>query len=288
MMLFLFLVLCFSCKRENQIKGYTRDSKGFYFKLLSIGDGNESPSNDNVVVLEAVMRTQTDSLFWDTRHDASNGLFVSLNSKYISGSCRTHFLKMVEGDSISFLMKPSVLFRDYFDTIVPEFCKNDSLIKMDVKINQIISRAEYAALIKNAQGIDVDEDTELEELQLIDCFLVQHYKSVKADAYGIYILEKKTTGGEEVSAGKKIRIEYQGSFLDGRLLEGSEQTLEFIYGTPDQIIKGLNIVIGRLKKGETTKIILPSRLAFGESGSSNGSIPPYTPLVYTLKIIDIK
>ena len=138
MMLFLIVIFCFSCKRENQMKGYARDAKGFYFKLLSIGDGNETPSKDKVVVLEAVMRTQSDSIFWDTKHDASNGLFVSLNSEYISGSCRTHFLKMVEGDSISFLMKPSVLFRDYFDTIVPEFCKNDSLIKMDVKINQII------------------------------------------------------------------------------------------------------------------------------------------------------
>ena len=134
----------------------------------------------------------------------------------------------------------------------------------------------------------MDEDTELEELQLIDCFLAQYYKSVKANANGIYILEKKNTRGEEVIAGKKIKIAYQGAFLDGRLLEGSEQTLEFIFGTPDQIIKGLNIVIGDLKKGETTKIIVPSRLAFGESGSSNGSIPPYTPLVYTLKITDIK
>jgi FKBP-type peptidyl-prolyl cis-trans isomerase len=64
--------------------------------------------------------------------------------------------------------------------------------------------------------------------------------------------------------------------------------LEFTYGTPDQLIKGLNIVIGTLKKGEFVKIIVPSRLAFGEKGSSNGSIQPYTPLVYNLKIIDIK
>ncbi|MBC7695399.1 MAG: FKBP-type peptidyl-prolyl cis-trans isomerase [Burkholderiales bacterium] len=285
---FLLLILCASCNRNNPVDGFTRDATGFYYKLIAIGDGNENPAKENVLVLEAVMKTQGDSVFWDTRHDASNGLFVMLNSEIISGSCKSYFLKMVEGDSVSFLMKPSVLFRDYFDTIVPDFCLKDSLVKMNVKINQIISQAEYAALIKNSQGEDVEEDTELQELQLIDCFLVQHYKSVKADRNGIYILERTYTASEKVSVGKKIKVAYQGAFLDGKLVEKSEQTLEFIYGTPDQLVKGLNIVIGTLKKGETTKIIVPSRLAFGESGSSNGSIPPYTTLVYTIKIIDIK
>ena len=44
----------------------------------------------------------------------------------------------------------------------------------------------------------------------------------------------------------------------------------------------------KLKKGEKAKIILPSQLAFGDQGSSNGVIPPYTPLVYQIEIIDIK
>jgi FKBP-type peptidyl-prolyl cis-trans isomerase len=91
-----------------------------------------------------------------------------------------------------------------------------------------------------------------------------------------------------VSLGKRVKISYSGMFLDGKPIDDSEQIIEYVYGTPDQLIKGLNIVIGSLKKGETSKIIVPSRLAFGESGSSNGSIPPYTPLVYNLKIIDIK
>ena len=285
---FLAIILCFSCKRQNQVDGYTRDSQGFYYKILAIGDGNESPANDNVVVLEAVMQTQSDSVFWDTKHDAANGLYISLNSKLVLGSCNNYFLKMVEGDSVSFLIKPSALFRNYFDTIVPEFCKNDSLVKLNVKLNQIISKAEYESLKKNSTGQDEEEDTELQELQLIDCYLMQNYKFVKADANGIYHLQKTTTNLEEVSSGKKVKVLYNGTFLDGKPIDNSEQVIEFIYGTPDQLIKGLNIVIGSLKKGETSKIIVPSRLAFGESGSSNGSIPPYTPLVYNIKIIDIK
>lgn len=289
--LFLFfttLFLCFACSKPEMFNGYTRDDKGFYYKLLAIGDGNESPNNENVVVFEAVMKTQSDSVFWDTKHDAANGMYVSLNSSNENGSCENYFLKMVEGDSVSFLLKPTVLFRDYFDTIVPNFCKNDTLVKLDLRLIQIISKAEYEALKKNARGQDEEEDTELEELQIIDCYLLQNYKYVKADANGIYMLSKTSTNLEQVSGGKRIKVGFKGSFLDGRPIDHKEQTLEFIYGTPDQLITGLNIVIGTLKKGETTKIIVPSRLAFGELGSSNGAIPPYTPLVYDIKIIDIK
>ena len=287
--LILFTVnIFFSCSKPQQIDGYTKDLNGFYYKLFTIGDGNLKPKFNDVLVFDVVMKTLSDSVFWDTKHDAANGLFVSLNNKKLFGSCNSYFFKMVEGDSVSFLVKPDVFFRTYFDTIVPLFCKHDSLIKLDVKLNQIISKHEYQALKYNAQGKDVHEDTELQELQLIDSYLTQNYKSVKPDENGIYILKKTTTDLEKVVYGKKVKVSYQGSFLDGKPVYLTEQTLEYIYGTPDQLIKGLNIVIGSLKKGETTKIIVPSRLAFGELGSSNGSIPPYTPLVYNIKIIDIK
>jgi len=284
---FLVLLVCFGCDKKQNIKGYTRDDNGFYFKLLSIGDGNEKPQLENVVVFDAEMKTLSDSIFWDTKHDAANGLFVALNSHLLAGSCNHYFLNMVEGDSASLLVNPSVFFRNYFDTIVPEFCKRDSLVKLNVKLTQIISKQEYEALKNISQACDV-EDTELQELQLIDSYLLQNYKHVKADGNGIYTITKTSTNLEPVSQGKKVKVTYQGSFLDGKPVDIKEQTFEYIYGTPDQLIKGLNIVIGSLKKGETTKIIVPSRLAFGELGSSNGSIPPYTSLVYNIKIIDIK
>jgi FKBP-type peptidyl-prolyl cis-trans isomerase len=284
---FILLMGCFACSKHQQIDGYTRNSNGFYYKLLAIGDGNEKPQINNVVVLEAEMKTLSDSVFWDTKHDAANGLYVLLNSEPVVGSCNPYFLNMVEGDSASFLIKPSVFFRNYFDTIVPGFCKNDSLVKLNVKLIQIISKQEYEALKYNSEGNDID-DTELKELQIIDSYLIQNYKFVKADANGMYQLQKTTTNLEPVAYGKKVKIAYQGSFLDGKLVDANEQIIEYVYGTPDQVLKGLNIVIGSLKKGETTKIIVPSRLAFGELGSSNGSILPYTPLVYKIKIIDIK
>lgn len=286
----LLVILCIitSCqKHTSAIEGYTRNDDGFYFKLLALGDGNDHPLPDQVLVVDAVMRTQADSLFWDTKHDAQNGLYIVLSKNELAHSCNPYFLSMVEGDSASFYINPKVFFRNYFDTVVPSFCAKDSLIKMDIKLNQIISKGEYSALKKMVEYKD-SEDLELEELKKIDAYVSQNYPSVDLDCNGIYTLQKEKTNGQPIALGKRIKIEYEGFFLDGKPIDNTKQELEFTYGTPDQLIKGLNIVINTLKKGEFVKIIVPSRLAFGEKGSSNGSIQPYTPLVYNLKIIDIK
>ncbi len=286
--LFIMIFLSYACKQKNQFKdGYSIHANGFYYKLIAIGDGSENPTNDHVVVLDAVMRTQNDSVFWDTGHDSPNGLYVQLNNTELKASCLAYFKNMVEGDSVSFMMPTKTFFKVFFDTIVPNFCIHDTLTKVDVKLSQIISVAEYQAMQQTAESVE-REDTELQELQRIDSYLTNNYPNVKADANGIYILEKTITNNAPIIKGNKVSIEFQGFFLDGRPLDKQPQKMEFIYGTPDQLIQGLNIVIAFLKKGENAKIILPSRMAFGEHGSSNGSVQPYTPILYNLKITDIQ
>lgn len=283
---FLVFVLT-ACRKPAFLEGYTRDANGYYYKLIRLGDGVMHPQPNDIVVADAVMSTQRDSVFWDTQHDGVNGFYLDLNSPKLAGSCHDYFAKLVEGDSISFLIRPTTFFRLYFDTIVPYFCENDSLVKLDLKITEIISKAQYRALKENSEAKEMD-DKELEELEVIDCYLVNDYGHVQPDSYGIYTLMHTKTNLQQVALGKRIRISLNTRFLDGRPLGKANQEMEYTYGTPDQTVRGLNIVIGSLKKGETAKIIVPSRLAYGEKGSSNGSVPPYTPLVFDIKIIDIK
>lgn len=280
------LSLCFlmSCQKTETINGYSRDDHGFYYKLLAIGDGVKPPKNTSILCCDAVMKTLSDSVFWDTKHEAVNGLFIPMSSTHqLQGSCQSYFMKMVEGDSVSFLVKPSVFFKEYFNSPIPVFCKNDSLVKLDLKLRQIISNTQFEAL--KQQQI---EDHELQELKKIDDYLKRNRKPLKPNPQGIYVLEKKETHLEPVTDGEKIVIQFQGFYLDGRPIDRATQEMEVIYGTPDQLISGLNSMVGSLKKGESTKIIVPSRLAFGERGSSNGDIAPFTPILYNLKIIDIK
>ena len=281
----ILLLLTFSCKKQSN-DNYTRDSAGYYYKLLAIGDGKLSPQVDGALLCTIELCTQADSVFFNSSYTSPNGFLIALALQETAAG-KGYLAHLNEGDSISMLVRKELFFRSYFDTVVPLFYGRDSLVKMNLKVLKLLTGDEYRHVANTNQPV-ASEDRELQELKLIDEYLRQHHPQVKADNFGLYTLGHHKTNGAKVSGGKKIRVSYQGFYLNGNPIDNGSQQLEFTFGTPDQLVKGLNIVIGNLKKGETTKIIVPSRLAFGELGSSNGSVPPYTPLVYNIKLIDIK
>lgn len=278
----LFASLLLNACKGPTGNGYSESSEGYAYKLLAIGDGKQSVSEAGAVLCHAVLRTGRDSVVFNSRYHAPQGFYIRLKGAS-AASGKHHLAGLTEGDSLSLMVGKTCFFREYFDTLVPYFLLRDSIVTFDLKILRIL-RADTAQLpAKNPS-----EDLELYELKQIDDYLKQHYPATRADGYGLYVLEHTTTHAEPVSQGRRIRVAYSGFYLNGTPLDNGRQQLEFTYGTPDQLVKGLNIVIGNLKKGETTKIIVPSRLAFGETGSTNGSIPPYTPLLYNVTLIDIK
>lgn len=285
-------IICFlvfflnSCKKNDAgVEGYNHDNDGYYYKLLAIGDGNENPKVNDVVLLDAIIKTQKDSIIWDSRNEGNNSFYLHLKPNSIKGTFNPYIFKMTEGDSVSFLVHTPLFFKAYFNSDVPAFCQHDSLIKIDIKLQEINTSAEYAEIQNKVHHID---DNELEELEKIDDYLKKNNLPSQPDGNGIYWISHQETCEQDVQYGKTIKIKYEGSFLDGRKIDILSKPMEFMYGSPDQIIKGLNIVIGEMKKGENAKIIVPSRLAFGEKGSANGTIPPYSSLVYNIEIIDIK
>jgi FKBP-type peptidyl-prolyl cis-trans isomerase len=54
----------------------------------------------------------------------------------------------------------------------------------------------------------------------------------------------------------------------------------------ESLIPGFYEGISILKKGAEADIIIPSGLAYGSYG--NSGIPPYTPLLFTLKMKDLR
>jgi FKBP-type peptidyl-prolyl cis-trans isomerase len=281
---FSLIVLFFlKCAKPKNTNGYSKDSAGNYYQLIAIGDGLIKPNASDFLIMDVELKTQKDSIFFNSQHSTKNGMIIHLSNPTIKPYFINYFQKLVEGDSASILIPPTPFFNSFFDTLPPQFCINDSVLKFNFKVKKIINKVGYQKLL-----VKLDEDKELLELQQIDNYLKKKYPNCKPNSYGIYQLEKKENQNQKIQFGNKIIVQYQGYFLDGRLLDSAPQKIELIFGTPDQLIKGLNIVIGSLKKGEFSKIIVPSRLAFGELGSSNNLVQPYTPLVYNLTLIDIK
>jgi peptidyl-prolyl cis-trans isomerase A (cyclophilin A) len=104
----------------------------------------------------------------------------------------------------------------------------------------------------------------------------------------MYIMEKEGDGAQPV-AGKTVKVHYTGYFLDGKVFDSSinsGQPIEFPLGQ-GYVIPGWDEGIALIKKGGKAKLIIPYYLAYGENGRPP-MIPPKSPLVFDVELIDIK
>lgn len=94
--------------------------------------------------------------------------------------------------------------------------------------------------------------------------------------------------GEAVKSGDTVEVNYLGTFLDGKKFDSSydrNQTFSFNVGA-GEVIPGWDQGLVGMKVGGKRKLLIPSDLAYGPSGS--GSIPPNTPLAFEVELVSIK
>jgi len=239
--------------------------------MLKIGDGDYKVGPWDDVTFACSFKKLNDSVFFSSSREK---IYFNPEDSLQKTLFVSHFLGLVEGDSISYYVKTQNLFTDYFQVPVPDYCKNDSLIRVDVRISHLekevkISETELKTIKDYITQKDLDEVVELPNK--------------------IFILERKTSeSADKVTKGRTVVLSYKGRFLNDSLFDAPFYPLQFVYGTPDQVLKGINFVIKGMGKGEYAKIILPSYLAYGERGNSNATVPPFTPLLYEITITDIK
>lgn len=104
-----------------------------------------------------------------------------------------------------------------------------------------------------------------------------------------YVMQKEGTGPLPQKSDTCFLI-YTGYFLNGGIFDSSgdyyqDSIWQFKY-LDVSLITGFNDAIGLLNKGAEADVIIPSSLAYGSSGY--GEILPYTPLVFSLKMRDLK
>lgn len=278
------LIFIFSCREKPKTyQGYSKQ-QDFYCKLISLGDGVKKTDSTQCLMIEASCKNLADSTFWDTKHKNAQVFFVTQNSPY--------FLKSIYGtsvgDSLQYLFPTEKFFKEFFKSDVPFFCEKDSCVKFSVKIIRALTQNQFNAFNDSLQT-RINERQNKEQLQ-IQTYVSKNCKQVNEFAPNAFMEITHPTTLDSVKKGKKIKLFYKGYFLDGTLVDYTPHNwaFEFTYGQEGQLIEGLQLALYKLKKGEKAKIILPSQLAFGSEGSSNGAIPPYTPLVYQIEIADIK
>ncbi len=268
------IILFFSNCIRPPHPGFTKAPSGVFYKILVLGEG-KFPAKDN----DFVTISYSISAIKDSIQEGEGDTILQLNSnelktlfKGISMVAVFNCVKILnEGDSALFIID-----------------NNGKEIEFSMKAKKIQSPYEYA---EEQKYISWKNDGEMNELKHLKEFL----KKKKIDegnlVDGIYFLPLKKGRGKIVEIGNTVVVHYKGSFLDSTIFDSTyekKEPFEFKFGDDDQVIPGLELAICQMRKGEKAKLIIPSQLAFGESGSSTGIVPPFTTVEYELELINLK
>jgi len=97
--------------------------------------------------------------------------------------------------------------------------------------------------------------------------------------------------GEGAKAGDTVTVHYVGVLPDGTQFDESwsgGQTFDVAPLGQAQVIAGWNEGLVGAKIGERRRLVLGSDKGYGAAGSPDGAIPPDSPLVFEIDIVDIK
>ena len=167
------------------------------------------------------------------------------------------------------------------------------------KLNNILKLSAFLFLLAVTVSCIKDEDpyaayTPERETKLITEWLeamTTKKNDIDTTSTGLFYIEDATKvgAGPTVKSGDKVTVKYTGFFLTGQIFDDSsyhgDGTMTYVHKT-DPLIKGWEEGIEVLSKGAKATFLIPSAKGYGTFGS--GSIPPNTPLLFAIEVIDIK
>lgn len=93
--------------------------------------------------------------------------------------------------------------------------------------------------------------------------------------------------GKAITANSEVTLHYRGSLVDGREFDSSFARGEPITIKVNEVIKGWQEALPRMRGGANWQLFIPASLAYGERGSPP-RVGPEQALVFDLKIVDVK
>ncbi|MEW5846358.1 MAG: FKBP-type peptidyl-prolyl cis-trans isomerase [Bacteroidota bacterium] len=278
------LAVITACSNKSKLfPGYSVTDTGIHYKLIVLGESNTPASIGNYVTAIIAYRTLNDSLFFQGVRQ------FQLTLPEYEGSIDECFLMLNSGDSASFYIQAEPFFTKTLETNLPKFISPGEFMRVDIKLLEVKSAEEFQKEMEAFMSW-INDFGEYEKV-ILKQYLDGQKVDVQPTESGLYIIPQVKTQRNQVEIGDTVTIHYEGRFLNGKAFDSTRkrgEPFQFVYGQKWQVIPGLEEAIGKMREGEKAMLIVPSHLAFGQQGNSNGMIPAFTSVIFELEILEVK
>lgn len=275
------IIIFSSCKPKYE--GFEESDNNFYYKFNQVGEGQQTPKFDDYIVVDIAYKTINDSIFFKGRRK------FKLTKPKFKGDISYCFTILNQGDSADFIISANNFFTKTINSELPSFFNEESDMIVSAKMLEIISKEDYEK--QKEEFLSWVEDFGDYEKVLLEHYIEGEEISVAPSVTGLYKQTQKPGNNVKVQRGDTVVVHYEGMFLSGKYFDSTvkrNSPFEYVYGTEWQVVKGVEEAIGQMTEGEKAIFIMPSELAFGNQGSSTGIIPPFTPVIFKIELIQVR
>ena len=276
---FSLLIILFGACNESDHFGYDRLTGTIHYRLLSLGDENLKVNQAEHVSLKIeLVESDSHLVIKDYRR-------INWKQSRFPKYFENLFVDACHGDSISLIGSRADLQLNAIFGLDSLEETNDE-VELHIHVYEALSD-EGLRELKAKERLKID--LELKEKATLRRVLDSLDMNEESYVDGIYFKSLTVSEGEVPGKGDYITVQYSARLGNGKLVDDNfEQTgLSYEIGKPDQVIPGFGIGMNYLTLGSEAYFIIPSHLGFGSQGSSSGIVPPYSILVYRVKLVDI-
>ncbi|MBK8806362.1 MAG: FKBP-type peptidyl-prolyl cis-trans isomerase [Bacteroidales bacterium] len=279
----IIVTFLYSCKQTSEYEGYSIFQSGLEYKLIEIGEPDAiTPKINDFVTILISYATIKDSIFFLNKRK------IQITQPQYPSSIDACLLSMKIGDSTSFIINAQHFFEKTLKVQCPSFIDSCKNFKINIKLLEIQSNEDYIRQ-KNEFLAWIEDFGKYEKVYLQN-YLINNKIDTTPQEDGLYKLLIKKGNGIIPKKGDTLMINYEGRFLNGQFFDSTikrKRTFEYIFGTEWHVIEGMEKALGLMQEGEKSLFIMPSSLAFGQTGSSSGIIPPYTSVIFEVEILKL-
>jgi len=280
-------------KEEDALKKYIEDKKitvtpmpsGLYFVETVKGKGIKIDTGAWVKTHFKVSLIDGKQIF--STVERGEPMEFEFGKKFDTPGFEEGVAQMVKGGKATLIVPSKIAFGESGrGAMVPPY----STVIYDVEIIDVQSKADHEkaeASKKKAETAKL-ENNKKQEGDLMKKYLADHKITAKPTASGLIYVEKVKGTGTRAMAGKKVKVHYTGTLLNGTKFDSSrdrKEPFEFELGK-GQVIKGWDEGIALMNVGGKATLIIPSNIAYGDRDM--GQIPPYSTLVFDVELMDVK
>ena len=133
-----------------------------------------------------------------------------------------------------------------------------------------------------------NKESTVDEDKAIQDYLTANDLTAEKTAEGLYYIITKEGTGDRANITSTVTVHYRGYLLDGSVFDSSYDRAEKSTFPLANVIEGWQLGIPKLKEGGSGKLLIPSKLAYGESGRSNSIIGANEPLVFDIELFIVE